>query len=707
VSANTPRLKQSIVTAALSSFDWNALEAHLSGLNIDESTVKDIAELIRRHSEFLFKRPDKNRAAKRELFKAALGSYLAGKVEAPGLAPLNEVYDLISLIEAGYAEILQTLEAAPSATLPANIQAYAALRRAVVAYDEVMQACDRALAGQTSVNIQSFRAISKDGQPFSPDSVLERQNGAACMTLMLLGHRNKWFGADGYLILPSNPTCSEEDAYKAGVTELLAMRWKQWQDLEERCRYFGGRIETVDPVDWPIDYSDNVKTVLKFDELSNDEIYDYCSNQRMNARMAQTFGEMYRSTNLSTLGKGISQPVSLAPAGYISAQEAHSVISLSEVLGYQIIDDQTETHGLRLVEWLRGYACLQAWADEQYSAQKPDGACSVISRVELVTLLTRGGLSNDKASLFINLASLKTSSRDLMDQPLIRRAAGDFVVYGPGIIGADFARVTLSAIGSEPLEGKGEAFEKEMLRFFVDQRFAAQDPTVDPAGGTFQFDVMLLLEDHVFLFECKNYSLSGHNPVQAYYFAKKMRSAGRQVRRLSGGLQTYRELLEAKTGWDLSGKVVVPCVLNSLPYAQMGKTDGVYYTDSSSLRRFFNKRDFTLSVATNVGPGSEELACVPVKTLWAGDRPTPQDLIAYLAKPLPLEIELERTDSRLEAFDLGQETVVWGRVFMQAEVTPQWLSETFDVDVSAVADILDRAKEPSPTRPTDAQKGEP
>ena len=53
-------------------------------------------------------------------------------------------------------------------------------------------------------------------------------------------------------------------------------------------------------------------------------------------------------------------------------------------------------------------------------------------------------------------------------------------------------------------------------------------------GEEYEFDAIVPWGDYVFLFECKNGTLSGNNIVPAYYFALEQRSAVAK----SGGWRT-------------------------------------------------------------------------------------------------------------------------------------------------------------------------
>jgi hypothetical protein len=100
-------------------------------------------------------------------------------------------------------------------------------------------------------------------------------------------------------------------------------------------------------------------------------------------------------------------------AGYVSAKEAHSAVALSEILGYSVADDRERPAGLRLVEWLRGYAFLQCLAEDRFKTT-PTGVI-ILEESELAAGLQRVGLSADAARIFIGHATLGRLSRDMYE----------------------------------------------------------------------------------------------------------------------------------------------------------------------------------------------------------------------------------------------------------------------------------------------------
>lgn len=679
-------LKEGVVKEALKSLAWAKFEKHLALVDLDADDAAMIVAQLRRSSEFLIKRPDPKRQAARQAFVASLGAYLAEHVGPEAAAALAEVMGMIARIEAGYEEILRTLDATVAAKLLPEVQASAALQRAAFSFDKLMRDVRADMARRQELTVQSFRVSREDGSTYSPDGILAGINAATTMTLLLLGHRNKWFDADKYLTLPSLARATDDEVFKAGLTEVLAVSWRHWERMEQRCRYLEGELKVFGSDSLPDWAPEGSETAIEYDHICDPELYDHLANHRLNDRMTQTFQEMLQRTNMQAMASGIEKPLALPPGTFVSAQEVHAGVSLSEMLGYAIVDDHEKPGGLRLIEWLRGYAVLQQLAEQSYEKGGEPGLCATHRRDALVAILERLGLKEGAADRFIDLASLSMSSRDLFDQPLIRLQGGDLMLFGAGIINADPARVTLSAIANlgAQLSRKGKTFETEMLKFFREERFEAKAFKFKQDGEEYEYDVLVPWDDYVFIFECKNRTLSGNNPVSAYYFALEMDSAERQVRRLADGLRQHADVVLKRTGIDLVGKTIVPCVLNSLPYAGKVGDDGVYLSDASSLKRFFQERYFHIVRPHRVEEKVTVLHRTAMKSLWSGDRPSVEDFIAYLADPLPLRIAEAHTMRTSHGFGLGERTVVLTDELAFTEMTTESLAKLCSVDPKAV-----------------------
>ncbi|MBW6418041.1 nuclease-related domain-containing protein [Celeribacter sp. PS-C1] len=683
-----PRLKESLVKEALKKLQWETLSQHLEMVPFDDIILSELLGHIRRSTDFLLKRSNTAREKKRNTFIAALRELLVEKLGPSASEKLNALIEVVNQVEAGYEEISRTQSNTVAAKLLPETQASAALARAAANYNDLMDSFASTMRKAKVLNLQSVRIEDPDGQSYSPDGVVTNIVDTTSMTMLLLGHRFRWFDDERFLILPELPEASDDDIYKAGLTEALAASWRQWERMEQRCRYFEGDLEISVPPDLPQWVPEKTERVISYDHLTDPEILDQVANDRLADRLIQTFQEMSLQTNMMSKASGIEGAADLPPGVFVSPQEAHAGVALSEILGYSIVDDDERPAGLRLIEWVRGYSTLQVLAQQRYDDLGTIGLYFTIPRAELLGILERVGMKNGAAATFIDRASLKVNSRDLFDHPLIRTSEDRLIVFGPGLLTADPARVTLSALGneSEQLSRKGRAFEKQMLAFFKDQNLVAKSLKFKKGEMEYEYDVIVEWDDYLFLFECKNRSLSGYHPVAAYYFALEVDSAVKQVKRLVSGLLDSPELILERTGIDISNKRIVPCVLNSLPYAQCGENDGVFVADASGVKRFFEERYFNVNRPHHLeGNNAAILHRTAIKDFWEAENPTPEGLVRYLTDPFQIELLIGHTTTRHHLFGLGERTVVSVLDMVRTEISPASIAMMFGADPDAVA----------------------
>ena len=682
------RLKEGLVKQALKTLQWNKLGQHLETITFDDEVLTELLGHVRRNTDFLIKRHDMARAGLRGTFVAALRELLDNKMGSPATEKFDSLMEVIAQIEAGYHEISRTQDNTVAAKLLPETQASAALARAAATYKDLMNAFASTTRQAKVLTLQSARIKGPDGASYSPDGVLANIVSGTTMTMMLLGYGFKWFDKDKFLVLPDLPAVSDEEIYKAGLTEALAGSWRQWERMEQRCRYFGGELQVAVPPDLPQWVPEQAEKVISYHHLTDREILDQVANDRLGDRLVQTFQEMSLQTNMMSKASGIDKPLELPPGVFVSSQEAHAGVAMSEILGYSIVDDDERPAGLRLVEWLRGYATLQVLAQERYDQFGQSGIYFAIPRVELLGIFERVGMHDGAAATFIDRASLRVGSRDLFDQPLIRTADDKLILFGPGLLTADPARVTLSALGneSEQLGRKGKAFEKQMLAFFEDQHLVAKTFKFNKDGEEYEYDVIVEWGDYVFVFECKNRSLSGYHPVAAYYFALEVDSAVRQSKRLVSGLLNSPALVLERTGIDISNKRIVPCVLNSLPYARSGENNGVFVADASGVKRFFEERYLHVNRPHHLkNKNAVILHRTAVKDVWEAESPTPEGLVRYLTDPFQIELLLAHTTGRRHAFGLGERTVVDELDLIRTDMSPASVATLFGADPGSVA----------------------
>ena len=245
------RLREKVVRQSVAAFDWGMLESHLRDVALDAAVVDELLGLIRRNKGFVIKGADAGREAARADFSEGLRGHLATHVGPDAVARLTDMLATTSLIESGYGEILRRSASTEAARLLPEVQASAALRRAALNYHELAQDMDARTGRRKRVALQGLRVTRDDGSTYSPDGVLAGICKVTAMVLHLLGQQRGWFDGEGRLTLPEPTEVGSAELDKAGLTEMLAVSWRHWERLEQRCRFFGGRLAAHHGADVP------------------------------------------------------------------------------------------------------------------------------------------------------------------------------------------------------------------------------------------------------------------------------------------------------------------------------------------------------------------------------------------------------------------------------------------------------------------------
>ncbi len=283
--------------------------------------------------------------------------------------------------------------------------------------------------------------------------------------------------------------------------------------------------------------------------------------------------------------------------------------------------------GLRIVEWLRGFATLMELSGSAYAAEGVDSLVRVFSRSRLLSTLQRAGLTETCARQFITHATMTKSRVDLFDRPLIEIGETKLLLFVPAVIASVLGQIVLSAMAGvkeSQINEKGPGFEKRVLQLLVVHGRSPVTIRTVRDNAEFDYDVMFVWGDYCFLFECKNHSLSRNVPKLAYHFKRERDANVKQVRRLMDGLVKHPDMLDKQLP-EARGKLLVPCVVNSLPYSLLGGIDGVFFSDYSSIARFFEMPTVGARIAGS--PIKEENAFA---SMWSGLTPTPEDLLRHI-----------------------------------------------------------------------------
>lgn len=670
------QLSEGEIKEALDDLSWQKLKTHLDAIEFDEALAGELLGHVRRCGRLVLKYPDPKREKLRDQLLDGLAAYLKERLGDDALSCFESVRATFRTIEDGYRGILTLLARAEVSKLLPDVRVAAYLQRANAQYKDVNKRAAAAIRqGETLEAMAGVLLKDDDGNDFSPDAASDAIVKTLTSTLLMEGYTNDWFDKNGLLVVPDFEPADEETIYKAGSTEVLGICWGRWERTEEHRRFLETAWTELTGEARPKGLPDNIQRVIDTGPTET-WLWDFIANERLQDRLVQTFLEMSFETRMRQGLRGIAGPAPLLPDAYVSAEEAHSAVSLSAILGYAVVEDLARPGKLRLVEWLRGYAFLKGLAEERFDSS-PAGVI-LIEEAELSARLQQVGLSAEATRIFLGHVSLGRTSRDMYDCPLVRTSSGKLILFAPAVLATHIVSVVLSNLSRlrEQLSRKGAAFETSVRKFFTDREMDCRGFKVKREAEVYEFDAVLVWGDRVFLFECKNRSLSGRNPAQAYYFALENRSNARQLQRQADALRQYPDILTEEFGPEAANKEVVPCILNSLPFSLPGLQDGVYFTDWSAVTRFFQDRYVHAKTAHHVTDDVTLLHRSALYDLWLGDQPTPDRFIRALDNPFQLEIVGNRIDIHRSIFPVGPEMAVVSREFMRENTTAESIAET-------------------------------
>lgn len=421
------QLHEHTVKQALETLSWPKLKAALDVVQFDVTVADELAGLVLRSSGLLLKRPDLEKTGTRAKLFDEILHYATARGGDVCAEELRTAFQTMELVDWGYQGILEMLTGCDVSKLAPKVRAAACIERTAIEYADVVRRTNKAVASLPEFFDPNNPVLQGEhGVTFTPDGATTMLVETLTMSLIMESYSNKWIAAkdDDRIILPAWHGVDDKQRYMSGSTGMLAAFWRIWQRVEERRRYFGGTLKKYVPPERPPwlgpDFPQDA-TVVAFEPQIDWEAVDFVANERLNSILFQNYMRLLTMTQAVDNEAGIDGKAGLLPHAYVCVAEAHAGAALSDLLGFAVHEDQTRYAGLCLVEWLRGFAVLQCMAERAWAGAVGDWKSLVqyVNRDELSAVLERLGLSPQAALEFIRGATLRRSSRDLFDCPLI------------------------------------------------------------------------------------------------------------------------------------------------------------------------------------------------------------------------------------------------------------------------------------------------
>lgn len=634
------RIKESVVKDALKALNCDKLISHLRSAKITPEAVDQLTSIMRKGGLPIFKHPSPKAEEKRRDLVSKLKDYIGSHLSTDETQKIELLVQLIEDIEVGYRKIISISNASAGASLPPPHRVSALLKAGTRHSENHLELLSDSLTGKGPIGMNgTYLPGVREGERHDPDVFIDSITQSVSMSLLMEGYRSNLFNSDGILVLPELVPVEESEIESVEPILNYATSWRFWEYIEEETRYFGGNLRRLSDENIQEDaQAQGISEIWLHSPASLDwSRLDSAANSRLSQQLQQNYYEMERAKFLPK-ASGIEQASNLPPSHYISMDEIHSIWALEQTLSINPITHKRQYSGLSMLEWLRGYSVLkEICINIKDIGGREKLASPILHRRELKSTLCRAGLTSEAAQRFVSHASLCRSSRDLFDTPLIALEGDLILIYRPALAVAIPAQVVLSRLSSlkETFEIRGKSFERSMMDLMKSQGLRAVSVKEKINKEEYDYDLLVRWDPYVFLFECKSRSLSSGNCVRSFRFLEEVHSQVKQVERLIGGIKANPDLLDRHLGAGASDLLLIPCVLNALPFS-IGEFEGVFFTDASSLSRLFKSAAFETVVLLP----NEEALTFPTYRIWAGDKVTPEDLLRQIQNPPQLRMKL-------------------------------------------------------------------
>jgi hypothetical protein len=646
-------------------FDSNQLNKALRGHDVEkvvatlsENGLQDPGEarkfttVLRQSSCLAIQIEDKLIEQRREQLVVKCRELLA---QCPDAAVKQDFEDHVAdakIVEYGYRELFRIMHGSEiwKHTIPE--QAWGIIRRAEGEFAHLRSEIEKELArlaasGNPSLDPRQLKIPAENGTSVRPDAVVTGIVKNTGDTLIALAYAHKWFEKDtGTVIIPAEVKIDDAIIAKAGTFSLAASQWRALEKAWDRSRLFKTRIR-LRRQEFPIEGGGfRLCYVLEGDPAVNSELMDRIAMQRLE----QAFFQSQKGLEWKGWVKAdavVVPQTPLAKAGYISDAERVAVEVLDGHFHLPIDDESVIFAELAFKVWVRGYAHYSGLAHDAQG--KPFYNCQRFSKEVLVNGLMLSGLSQEQAEIFISLTTFGRSTADLFDAPLLKVSDGSYIFFAAAYQTPVLGNIVLSRISSlnrrrddqgeaanDSVFDKGKVFEKRVLQLFEDAGIPAHGFKYNIDGTDYDCDAAVLIDETLFVFECKNRSLPmGHMP-SIYYFNRTMDDAKeRQAKRIVQQFADHPELIRNQFGQTAKWDRIVPVLLNAMPWS-FGRSDGVFIYDGSALSHMLRKG--ITSVIAEYPIGNHRLLRRHRYPLRKGKIPTAKELEHEMENPNQLRL---------------------------------------------------------------------
>lgn len=641
-------LREKAIHDALAKVSWKLLKRELDKVAWHNQPL-ELLNVMMRADGLLNRRENNDKARRRAELFSELFAYVQGKLSPIDLDLFKRRLGLFEVFDQGFSEILE-FEGKLDAVrlLPVNVRIWATAGWYISDRATVKRKMEEKYLSGQEMLLNSITIEGASGELVDPGAYHSQQVRAMGSAIMIEAYRCNWFDGEGLVELPEPVPVKDEDISKAGAVLFNANAWALLDDLQEQVRYLSREVTIRDASQFE-NPPEGFKFGIEIGPNVPEKFFEYIAAERTATRESSDFFAIKSDANLDVLLQRIAAVCGseFARDNYIACH------SLSTLLNYNIHDDDNEYSGLTLSEWVEAFCGLRDFCAGLVSV--PRDMANIISeliefcRNDLIEYLKRYNLTPQKCEIFVKNMTFHKKSRDLFDTPLLKTPTG-YAVLSDTVLSSVVSRAIASNLLSrkDEFKPKGAGLEDKVRNIFLKNGveavcFKRRYPEPE---GEYEYDVLVLWDEKLFVIECKNRWLSEGRAIAIYNQVKQMKGDVEQVQRLLAGLEMHPDMIEAAFGRRVNFSEVVPCVVNGLPYSLLAPYQDIIFTDISVVSRFFSSRTFTFEQLGASGQ-SEFLY-----NQWSSESPSAEDFCKAIRRPIQVEmvsgtIRLRRTEMPL------------------------------------------------------------
>lgn len=440
------------------------------------------------------------------------------------------------------------------------------------------------------------------------DKHIEELSKVFFMNLMISSYENNWFNIKSnealipHEIFNKNKDKKLEEEIK--ICEDLIFNtgfWDITEDIDFKFRFF--KNETV------IEKSEIYYTNKIWEELGNYALIAKIRQQRMMAQ--KTFEASAVLYNL-----GLKDSVEL---NYVTLQA-----QFEDLYYVDIEKDDTEYKNMTIKEWMKSLlAFKEIVANEGFN---------LINFDYLFSVLQKHGVPTSKNRIVLENFTFRSNSKDLYNSPILRFSNNQILIFPLSMLYPDIITIINSILSENNLviKDKGYDFEDYVFNYLIEKsanldNFNVTQPKFKNKDGEFQYDVLIEWENYIFIIECKNRSIPNTTAMSLKDFREKSNEYIKQILRLKEGLLNHPK----QHNINLNNKIIVPILLNSLPFSLDYSISEIYFLDLSCFSAFFNNKNLYLQSSFQGEIKKEHI----VHTNWSSDKPSVDDFLNFIKSP--------------------------------------------------------------------------